>query len=347
MNRALAGLALIAAACTPDRARSLPTADRTDSSPPGLHNEAVALDRHRNALVLFGGMRVDSTADGGYSNIDDTYEWQGSWSKSASMPGGPSARGLAAIAYDPRSRHVVLLGGVEHSADSVAGALRPCPSCPPIRSLDDVWAYDGDRWVARGVAPKVTYPQLLFDSLRQRLLLIGTPGARLGQDGLSGVLVWRSEGDSWLIADSAGPRTESPPRPAFDDRRGVVVLPILEGPDAGVWEWQDGWRRMEAADGPGPRQRFVTAYDASRGLVMLFGGRRDERSFLNDLWGWNGRAWLQIHSDSAAAPSPRADGSLTYDARSNRLLQVGGLGPADLLHRDIWVYADSTWVRLP
>jgi hypothetical protein len=340
-------LLLAIAACGPGRADVPPATDgREHATPPGLHEESAAFDRQRNRFVLFGGIYADSSDPGGYSPIVDTYEWDGErWLRGAASPASPPARALAALEYDPRSSRVILLGGITQTAAGETGAVKPCPSCQSIKLLDDVWSYDGDRWTKTGTAPAVAYPRLVFDAERQTMLLVGNRGSRLGTDGEFPVLLWREENGTWILTDSTGPRIDSPPRPSFDAKRGVLVLPILEGPDAGVWEWNGRWKRIDADRGPEPRERVVTTYDETREVVMLFGGRSETRYF-NDLWSWNGQQWTHVTSDSAAAPSPRSDGSLTYEPSSKRLILIGGLGPNDLLHRETWVYAGSTWTRV-
>lgn len=329
---------------TSDAAR---LAAAVEVSPPGLHEESVTLDRRRGRLLLFGGIFADSAAPGGYTNLAATYEFDGErWSK-GSTPTGPEPRSVATLEYDPVNRRVLLAGGIGRAIANASGAVQPCPSCPWIRALSDAWSHDNRGWQRRADIPAIAYPRLLFDSRRQQMLLLGNRADRLGIDGFFPTLLWRQQNDAWTLVDSTGPRTDSPLRPAFDEARGVMVLPVLSGPDVGVWEWSDRWSRITAAVMPSTRRRFVTAFDPTSQRVLLFGGSTtDGAQYFNDLWSWDGRVWSQITPDSAHAPSPRSDGTLLFHAASNRMLLVGGLGPNDRLHREMWALTSAGWKRL-
>ena len=67
---------------------------------------------------------------------------------------------------------------------------------------------------------------------------------------------------------------------------------------------------------PRARRDASLAYDAQRGVIVLFGGMaatandRVSQS-LNDTWTWDGRNWTQLHP--ASLPPPRFAASMTYD----------------------------------
>ena len=316
--------------------------------PPGLHEEAMAYDSSRDVFVLVGGIREDSTDPDGYSRIPDTYEWRPTgWTHRSASANDPTPRVLPGLAFDPRSRSLLMLGGVARARDGEPGTVKACPSCSLIRHLTDAWSYGADGWTNRRDAPPVTYPRLIFHPRRNTMLLLGNRRERLGQDGYHPVLVWREAGQSWTVIDSAGPRTSnSPVRATLDPRRDVVVLPVLEGPDAGVWEWNETWRRIPLDSGPAMRRRYTTVYDESRGGIVLFGGSDSTGRYFNDLWHWDGRRWTAIFADSARSPMPRSDGTLFYDARNRRLVHFGGLAFGDKLLREIWTFSGGTWSRI-
>jgi hypothetical protein len=309
----------------------------------------MAFDSKRRTFVLFGGIRADSASPSGYSRIRDVFEWRhANWSRHSISSDGPVARALAALEYDPLSNAVLMLAGQAPAASGDPRGVKPCPSCSATRTLNDSWSYDGNSWKREPDAPDVAYPELVFDSRRREMLLLANRSARLGNDGFFPVLVWRRVGARWILVDSAGPRNGNAPlRPAFDERRGTLVMPMLDGPDAGMWEWTTRWRRIDATLPTGPRRRFVTAYDPARQLIVLFGGSDRAGRFFNDVWVWDGARWAAENVDQAQGPSPRSDGSLLYDRASRRLLLFGGLGPRDTLYRETWAYIATRWTRVP
>ncbi|HEX2077469.1 MAG TPA: hypothetical protein VHG08_07155 [Longimicrobium sp.] len=305
------------------------------SAPPPLHEEGVALDVGRGRLVLFGGTRAEGES---YVNVGDTWEWDGSgWRLAVPAGDGPGARTVATMAYDPGRRSVTMYGGA--SGDWETGE---------IQLLRDVWTYDGTRWVRGPDGPESWNARLVYDSRRGEMLLAGIAGPWVDGDGPFRVSLWRRLGDGWVFADSSGPRISSTLRPAFDARRGVLVLPVMEGPDAGVWEWDGGrWRHVQVTDGPRPRGRFIVAYDERAGGVMLFGGVAGPppESF-DDLWRWDGTRWTAVPATGAAAPAPRSDGTLVYDPASRRLLLVGGIANDDTMFREVWTLDASGWRKV-
>jgi hypothetical protein len=81
---------------------------------------------------------------------------------------------------------------------------------------------------------------------------------------------------------------------AYDAKRGRTVL-FGGGSKGGAlgdtWTF-DGtrWTELEA---PGPTPRFspAMAYDESRDVIVLFGGRRSWPDDLADTWTFDGQSW--------------------------------------------------------
>jgi hypothetical protein len=63
------------------------------------------------------------------------------------------------------------------------------------------------------------------------------------------------------------------------------------------------------------------AYDAARGVVVLFGGKTADGDYLGDTWEWNGSVWAQRAS---TGPSPRRDSAMAYDAARGVTVLFGG-----------------------
>ncbi len=91
-----------------------------DSGPARRVGHAMAFDRNRNRVVLFGG---DSAG-----RLSDTWEWDGNeWVQQGDT--GPSARIHPAMAYDTARSRLVLFGGAAQDA-----------------GLGDTWEWDGNAW---------------------------------------------------------------------------------------------------------------------------------------------------------------------------------------------------------
>lgn len=328
----LAALSASLSALSPVSARA--QAPAAAPAPPPLHEEGVVLTG-AGRIVLYGGTRAEGES---YVNVGETWEWDGlRWRLAVPEAEGPGARTAMAMAYDPQKRATVMYGGA--SGDWNTGE---------IQLLRDVWTYDGGRWERGADGPEAFNARLVYDARREEMLLVGNAGPWLDSDGPFRVSLWRRQGDGWVFADSSGPRISSTLRPAFDVRRGVLVLPVLEGEDRGVWEW-DGraWRHIVPRGGPSDRSRFIVAFDERAGGVVLFGGvvGPPPQSFA-DVWLWDGSGWHALPAGGATVPAPRSDGTLVYDPVSARLLLIGGHSTDDVMFREAWAYDGTGWLRL-
>ena len=99
-----------------------------DISGPGpLSHLGMAVDHEANELILFGGASATST----FSSLSDR-TWKltnGAWS-APNLEDHPSARGSAAMVYDPERDRIVLYGGFASNRND----------------LDDTWEWDGNQW---------------------------------------------------------------------------------------------------------------------------------------------------------------------------------------------------------
>ena len=94
------------------------------------------------------------------------------------------------------------------------------------------------------------------------------------------------------------------------------------------------------ATSPPPRTNPAMAFDAARGVVVMFGGFDPVHGvFLDDTWEWNGEAWSL--AAPADRPSPRQT-ALAYDAASRRVVLFGGVGHAGATD-DTWEWDGLAW----
>jgi hypothetical protein len=145
--------------------------------PPGRGRTALAFDRARGQVVLFGGASAPSGPDHAQTFMDDTWVWErNAWLKVAD--GGPRGRYAHAVVFDERAAVVLLYSG--------AGAHRNAP-------LSDMWKWDGRRWTEiplSGPTPGHRYqPVMVYDRARDRTVLYG------GIGGPSDT--WEWDGQRW------------------------------------------------------------------------------------------------------------------------------------------------------
>ena len=307
------------------------------AAPPPLHWESVAWDPEHGRLILFGG-----TGPADY--LSTTWEWDGTrWSTLADSASSPGARHAHAMGWDALRSRVVLFGGLLESRDTTI------PSAQRARRFCDTWALKDATWtrIDRGGAcaiEGVDAASIVSRGTGGDLLLVEGPRAPATDGTLARVRLWRWSDTTWTLADSSGPRRspDTNGRAAYDERRSVLVVPILGGPDAGVWEW-DGvrWKHVRAV-GPPARRNFGIAYDARRARVVLLGGlAANPRRWLGDHWTWDGASWTEVPT-ATMQPSARSHTTLLNDARGGRLLYFGGASEQGI-RRELWVFDAHGW----
>lgn len=140
---------------------------------------------------------------------------------------------------------------------------------------------------------------------------------------------------------------------AYDDQRERIVL--FGG--AGIskvygetWEWENNnWVRVSTA-GPAPRTFAAMTYDGARKQIVLFGGNRvlfgndkEQDTFLNDTWTWDGKEWKKI---AITGPSGRAEAGMAFDQKRGRIVLFGGYNRSNgEINRwgDTWEWDGAKW----
>jgi hypothetical protein len=301
---------------------------------PGLHHEAIAFDPVRSRVVLYEGL----------DSLRSTWEWDHrAWRRTADSATGPlPARFGATMGYDPERRRMLLFGGWERPAVRGGASSRLC----------DTWAYDGRRWERVDDGPCVTdrvrNNGIVYDTRRRELLLLdGTP--ELGVP-VRPMRLWRWGDRGWVPLDSLGPRRTGWDRGVYDESRGVLVVPVFDGPDAGVWEWHGSqWHHAKPDSGPRARQVYGLAYEQRSRRVVLVGGQSYSRpsTFLPDMWSWDGASWTEMPLGEGLTPSARSGGTLLRDGAGDRLLYFGGYqGPPMRYIPELWSFDSQGWKRL-
>lgn len=100
-----------------------------------------------------------------------------------------------------------------------------------------------------------------------------------------------------------------------------------------------------AQDTPCPRNQPVIVFNSSENAIFLFGGYCSlEKTRLNDLWSFNGKAWKRLAPRHS--PKPRSGHQMIYDELNNRIVLFGGKNNDNELLNDTWVFKQNQWRKL-
>ena len=234
---------------------------RPAHAPAARSSASAAFDAARNVVVLFGGNVLDSSlvpASPAWS--DETWTWDGvDWTLQHPAH-KPSARGIAAFAYDEAHKQAVLFGGT--------GTPHSC-----CEGLSDTWAWDGSDWTHIQTAkspPPTVGAGFAYDVGHGQLVLFGNYFP-------SGSDTWTFDGSNWTDhgAQASGPPQLDSPSVAFDAATASVVMfgGHHNAPTDVTWLWNGvSWaaahRAQDAAGGGGPPPPPTPRGD----LFFFFGG---------------------------------------------------------------------------
>lgn len=297
---------------------------RATTGPSARYGSAAAFDSARGKVVVFGGYPFDGT----------TWEWDGSsWTMVAST--GPAARRFAGMAYDPARQRTVLFGG-----EGPVGVSR-----------NDTWEWDGVSWTERNTADS---PPLLFN--RGRLVYDSSRGAIVAYVGHfydssptepTVEQLWVYDGQNWHADHFAEPTP----------RTGAVMVhdPInrtsyMFGGYDGSAHRSETFKRRDSRwnslkpSGPTPSKRAfgAAAFDAERGVMVLFGGEGPGGTVLGDTWEFNGTTWTLR---AQTGPAARKWHSMAYDHARRVTVMVGGWDGGPTVFGDTWEWDGTAWTR--
>lgn len=135
----------------------------------------------------------------------------------------------------------------------------------------------------------------------------------------------------------------------YDSVRKLVVMLQTRGPNEPdvmhTWIWNGDWQEVITPTSPPPRASFRMAFDARRGVTVMYGGRdpitTDEKG---DLWEFDGTMWTP-RTFAAPAPSERADHAMAFDPNTQSVMLGGG---TDLTgdRRDVWLWNGTAWTQV-
>lgn len=104
---------------------------------------------------------------------------------------------------------------------------------------------------------------------------------------------------------------------------------------------QNAWSQQPTSPTPLGRWEHVMAYDAARGVTVMFGGYNGSQGYQDDTWTFDGTTW-QAMPVTGARPSPRGRAAMCYDSLRHRVILVAGQQLSDT-----WLWDGSTWSSGP
>ncbi len=251
------------------------------TNPPARDFATMVDDPAEGGALLFGGISAGNVA------LNDTWLMKGGqWTELCSGTSAPPrcavsppARYLAAMAYDPEERAVVLHGG-----DG------------PFNDFTDTWEFANGSWT--NVTKTVQAPQgsMTFDAAAGYLLLFGTNGQ-----------TWKFTNGTWTMLTPVG-RMPSTPGVLFyvGSMRGAILW------NGETWEFQGGnWSRLGPTVSPPASFSTTYGYDSAAGYAAFFGpgGPPD-----NSTWEYANGTWSNATSMLGAAPPGETYAAMAYDS---------------------------------
>jgi hypothetical protein len=287
---------------------------------------ALAWDGTTQRLALFGGNV--NISDGASMWLYDGSAWE----RHAPDADAPFGRWGMGAAHDTARAETVVFGGFDG-----------------ISTTAETWRFGAgwERATPQGASPDARMLHAMaFDSVRQRVVVFGgttTQGAVASSSILDDTWLW--DGDSWVEAKPPKkPQGRMRSAATFDAARGKVVLfggvtlaPLKAGSALGdLWEWDgEAWAPRDLEPAPQPRYDAAMAYDAARGVTVLYGGTT-AGSLVVDMWEYDGSSWTQ--RTPAERPGPGSSAKMAYDPVRRRVVLLQG--------DELWEWDGASWTRI-
>ncbi|MBL8723154.1 MAG: hypothetical protein JNK49_03870 [Planctomycetes bacterium] len=342
--------------------------------PPSRIRAGTCYDEAHARLVWFGGQLLDN--GGNYGAVVNTVHDRTATSGWVLRPVAQRPVGVieAGLAYDASLGRTLLYGGgtqfagisartwsydgatwQDHGNSAIGARMRHGlvhwrgfttilfgGETGSSNQHNDTLGWTGTDWVPLIVGnspPPTSFVRMVYDSVRQRVVMHGGYVTRQGVYGQVSTETWelRSLGFgafTWDLRTTIGtPPPLHQPAMAYDERRQRVVLfggdYSWENASNEHWEYEGvagRWTRVFPPQLPPPRLLHAMSYDVARGVVLVHGGAR--RFFgggfmsYDDLWEYDGATWTQ-RTPSTTTPGNKNSHNLAYDVARARLVAFG------------------------
>jgi hypothetical protein len=323
------------------------------SAPPGRAGHRMTYDPVSHRVLVFGGNTNRSTFGVGFNS--EVWEFDGSlWTQlcvdSTCAAGAPPPRSDAAVAFDPRAKNLVVVGG--------SGADAPPVTCAQnqntgdfIHLLNDTWTFDGSKWTLQtpSASPTPRHGAMMVDDPHDgHLVLVG------GVDHDFCVAIectrsdandtWEWDGTNWkgIVEAAETNPTNTTGAASFDGADHEVML-VEDNGEVDAWDgrWRPfGSNAQGAADLAGVTGSAVSS---TGNTVMTFGGNNGSVTQENFVRFPGRDAFVAPCSPCATPPPPaRRDAAMALDA-GGRVLLFGGADNSGNPLQDTWFFT-GTWI---
>jgi uncharacterized repeat protein (TIGR02543 family) len=189
---------------------------------------------------------------------------------------------------------------------------------------------------------------MAYDAASKNVVLFGgTPG----NGGLTGALndTWVWDGTTWNLQHPIlSPSARGGHTMAYDGTHVILFggIDTTAAFPTDTWIWDPANNTWIRNNVPGPPGRTAAsmAFDAARGVVVLFGGI-NQGGALGDTWVWNGKSWANV--TPVVSPQVRFNAAMAYDPlRARTVLFGGALGVgANFELFDTWEWNGASWLQ--
>lgn len=229
----------------------------------GRENSAMAYDRARGHIIMFGGVRSDNTI------LGDTWKWDGTDWEQLNPPASPSPRQFHEMVWDSVNNRIILWGGRD-GANQV---------------VEDTWFWNGTTWTEIATATTVNNGNwsshdndgMAFEASTGRVILYGQSNRQ----------TWAFDGTDWAIIDtSSDPAFSYAPSMAYDPVRQEIVMKVW----GATWIFKNNdWQPAGDATPQTIAYGNLIWHPTLARLVAL-GGWTGGQIFQN-MYSWNGADW--------------------------------------------------------
>jgi cysteine-rich repeat protein len=311
--------------------------------PPSRLEHASAYDPERDRVVVFGGAVIAAGVEA--SVFNDTWEWDGERWEVKSPAVRPDPRTGAAMAFDPRTKVIVMFGG----SRNIVGESVFLPDL-------STWEWDGSTWkqYTQLKPPDAQEGHVMaFDPHRNALVMVGNKTVQI--DGMSAVVtaVWEYENHEWVersfpLDDGPVPEPRANAAMAFDPARGthgeLVMFSgrgLASGRQPEAWSW-DGTRWSYIADTGLGVENLGVAYDPVHGLIgyggLIGSGILEQTS--EKTHAWQNGTWVEL---VVGSPSERRGHVAAVEPLEARMITAGN----QTAITTAWQLSGEAWRALP
>lgn len=279
------------------------------------HSFGIAIDTHRNQMIVQGGATSDEVSKECWLLPLDTK----AWSKLPESAGQPAARWYHAAAYDPVRDRMIVHGGYSMDGSLYSISLNGDPEWDPLP--------------ATGISAAAQQHQMVCDPVRDRMILIGGTASltSIPVVDLNPALAWST------IAPTGTPPPADLIRPTaiYDPVRDRILMfggytSSPAGTRDELWELSlsgsPAWTLLSPVGTPPPSRAHHTAiYDPAGDRMIVYGGYSSGPSgpTLADVWqlALSGTpTWSPLAPGGNPGPGPRLGHTAVLDAERSRML---------------------------